>query len=83
MPYISENDREQFKYLDKIFKIENKGMLEYCIFKLLKIYMKDKTVCYYTLHDATYAAIHAGEEFKRRYLDKREDEAIKINGDIY
>ena len=83
MPYISPDEREQYKYLDKILSIENKGHLEFCIFKLLKKYISDKPFCYSILHDAVYAAIHAGDEFRRRYLDKREDEAIKTNGDIF
>lgn len=82
MPYIHQEDR---KYIDsKIQEIAftNKGELEYAIFKLMIMYMKSRTFKYSELHDVTYAAIHAGEEFKRRYLDKREDIALEQNGDI-
>lgn len=83
MPYILEEDRTKFDvHLNKIQEVATKGELEYCIFKLMKIFMYNKEVRYSTLHDCVYACIHAGEEFKRRFLDVREDEAIKSNGDI-
>jgi len=83
MPYINKLDRAKFdEHLNKIEKISVKGELEYCIFKLMKIYMKDKEANYTELHSAVYACIHSGEEFKRRNLDKREDFAIEKNGDI-
>ena len=59
-----------------------KGELEYCIFKLMKTYMKDKPSRYSVLHDCTYASMHCADEFRRRYLDKREDDAISENGDV-
>jgi len=83
MPYIKQEERRQYdKILDQmpINGIINKGHLEYCITKLLNIYMRDKEVRYSTLHDCVYGCIHAGEEFKRIKLDAREDEAIKLNG---
>lgn len=83
MPYIAAKDREPFdKVLNQITKIEKKGELEYCIYKLMTIYMEDKQYRYSVLHDVTYCAHHCGDEFRRRYLDKREDEAIEENGDI-
>jgi len=83
MPYIKKEERKKFdEHLDKIDKIETKGELEYCIFKLMKKYMNSKEVRYATLHDCTYAAMHCADEFRRRNLDKREDEAMNQNGDI-
>ena len=83
MPYIKVSDREKFdKVLNQIDKISVKGELEYCIFKLMKIYMRDKESRYSVLHDVTYASVHCGDEFRRRYLDKREDQAIQENGDV-
>lgn len=83
MPYISKAMRTKFdEHLDKIPFIETKGELEYCIFKLMKRYMKDKAKKYSNYHDTTYAAIHCGDEYRRRYLDRREDQAIEENGDI-
>jgi hypothetical protein len=83
MPYIKQEQRIKYDHaLVDINSIENKGELEYCIFKLMKIYMKDKKEKYSNLHDCTYAAQHCADEFRRRFLDKRENEAIIKNGDI-
>jgi len=83
MPYIAVKDREKFDlYLNGIQKIDKKGELEYCIFKLMKRYMKDKEYRYTQLHDTVYAANHCADEFRRRYLDSREDGAIIENGDV-
>ena len=83
MPYIESGKRAYYdQYLEKLHNIGSKGELEYCIFKLLKYYVATRDINYSNLHDATYACIHAGEEFRRRFLDKREDAAIEKNGDI-
>ena len=83
MPYISKAERVIFdKALDQIPFIEKKGNLEYCIFKLMKRYMKDKAAKYSNYHDTVYAAMHCADEYRRRYLDKREDVAMEENGDI-
>lgn len=83
MPYIKKEDRVKFdEFLDYITTIETKGELEYCIFKLMKTYMHNKPSRYATLHDCAYAAMHCGDEFRRRFLDKREDTAMEENGDI-
>ena len=83
MPYIKQEDRERFdKHLDAIFRIATKGELEYCIFMLMKKYMVAKEWNYSNLHDASYAAHHCGDEFRRRFLDTREDHAMSENGDI-
>ena len=83
MPYITKDRRVQFnKALTQIEKIEKKGDLEYCIYFLMMRYMRDKEKNYSNHHDTTYAAHHCGDEYRRRYLDKREDVAIEKNGDI-
>jgi hypothetical protein len=85
MPYIKQFRRKEFDAIFDKFKcmvIEDKGSLEYCVFKLMKKYMKDKEERYSTLHDCTYAVQHCADEFRRRYLDKREDHALTENGDI-
>lgn len=83
MPYIVKEKRDIYdQVLNQLRIIETKGDLEYCIFKLLKIYMTNKTVNYSNLHDTVYAAIHAGHEYERRYLDVRENQAMGKNGDI-
>lgn len=84
MPYIRQHFRKKF---DKtLCKLENqivdKGELEYIVFKLMLIYMQKKEYRYSNLHDVVYAVMHCADEFRRRYLDKREDMAIRQNGDI-
>jgi hypothetical protein len=82
MPYIKKSDRE---YIDgKISPIAFtcKGDLEYAIFKLMTMYMKSREFKYSELHDVVYAAAHCSDEFRRRFLDVREDQARKQNGDI-
>ena len=85
MPYIIPQDRPPFdKVLDQL-KPENfktKGELEYCIFKLMGIYMNGKDAKYSNYHDTVYAATHCGDEFRRRFLDAREDHAREENGDV-
>lgn len=86
MPYINEERRIVYKNafpdIHSKTPIDNKGDLEYLVFKLMKKYMKDKEYRYSDLHDCVYAVQHCADEFRRRYLDKREDNAIAKNGDI-
>jgi len=83
MPYISKDKRVKYLLiLDHFPKIPDKGELEYCIFKLMKHYMSDKDARYNQLHDTVYAAQHCADEFRRRFLDERENKAIIENGDI-
>ena len=83
MPYIKNEDRAKYdKVLGQIDKIGTKGELEYCVFFLMKKYMSDKEARYSILHDCTYAATHCDDEFRRRYLDEREDVARQENGDV-
>jgi len=48
----------------------------------MKQFMSTREYRYSTLHEAVYAVMHCADEFRRRYLDKREDEAMNTNGDI-
>lgn len=83
MPYIDPKLREKYdKVLKQMPDIDTKGDLEYCIFSLMKRFMQTREHRYSTLHEAVYCAIHCGDEFRRRYLDKREDQAIEKNGDV-
>ena len=83
MPYIAPKLRLGYDFiLEQFGAIETKGDLEYCVYRLMNIYMKTREERYSTLHDTVYAVIHAGEEFKRQRLDKREDTAIQENGSI-
>ena len=83
MPYIKQEDRAKFNILNSIEKIETKGELEYCIYRLMVKYMDGKEFKYSVLHDCTYASQHCADEFRRRFLDKREDKAREENGDIF
>ena len=84
MPYIKEENRIKYDMaLNQLPEIETKGDLEYIIFKVMKKYMKNRDFKYSTLHDTTYAAMHCADEFRRRYLDQRENEALDTNGDIF
>lgn len=84
MPHISEKQRVKYQELVAMIlndtNIETKGDLEYLVFKLMKAYMKTREERYSNLHDTVYGVIHSAEEFKRLYLDKREDKAIEENG---
>ncbi len=86
MPYVDQNSRGKYtKITNQIYdleEIETKGDLEYLVFVLMKKFMKTREFRYSTLHEAVYATIHSAEEFKRRFLDKREDQAVEQNGDI-
>lgn len=86
MPYVDQISRGKYaKITNQIYdvdKIETKGDLEYLIFSLMKKFMSTREFRYSTLHDCVYAAMHCADEFRRRFLDKREDEARITNGDI-
>lgn len=85
MPYISKQSREKYsliKHLIDDLNIETKGDLEYLVFLLMKKFMHTRENRYSNLHDCVYAAQHCADEFRRRFLDKREDEAREQNGDV-
>lgn len=86
MPYVSLSDRARYdkviKAINQLPEIATKGDLEFLVFKLMKKFMKDREVRYSTLHEAVYATQHSADEFRRRFLDAREDLALKTNGDI-
>lgn len=83
MPYIKMEERERFdSVLRELPAIRTKGELEYCLFFLMQGYKLDHDFTYTHLHDCTYAAMHCADEFRRRFLDKRENEAREANGDI-
>ncbi len=83
MPYIPEQERPQFReILLRLPHMGTKGQLEYSIFKLMRIYMQSRAYRYSDLQECISAVKHAAHEFERRFLDSREDDAIKENGDI-
>lgn len=84
MPYIAPEGRPQFdEFLRQIKAIPTKGDLEYCMAVLMDIFMQTHNWKYTDLHDCAYAAQHMCDEFRRLFLDKREDEARATNGDVF
>jgi len=87
MPYINPKRRKELNAycgypIQQMPAIETKGDLEYIVFLLMKKYMSSRPYKYSELHEVVYAVQHCADEFRRRYLDKREDEARETNGDI-
>ena len=83
MPYIKKNDRTKFdKVLNNLPELETKGELEYVVYKIMKRFMRNREFRYTPLHACVYAVMHCADEFRRRFLDKREDDARNNNGDI-
>lgn len=83
MPYINKKYRSDFDYhLENLPKFKNKGELEYCVFKLMMMHKDQNDYRYSDLHDCTYAVMHCADEFRRRFLDDREEKARIDNGDI-
>jgi hypothetical protein len=86
MPYVDKTSRDKYKEINQAIactdKIESKGDLEYIVFRLMVKFMETREKRYSTLHDVVYAVAHASDEYRRRYLDVRENEALEANGDI-
>jgi hypothetical protein len=87
MPYIDKKSRDRYEaslvqYIRKMPDIETKGDLEYLVFVLMQKFMKTREFRYSTLHEVVYAVMHCADEYRRRFLDKREDEARIKNGDV-
>lgn len=85
MPYIEQSEKKNgFDEIIAKFmgEFDHKGELEYCVFALMKVYMENKKMNYNNLHDCVYAVQHCADEFRRRFLNPHEDEAIQRNGDV-
>jgi len=87
MPYISQEERKAYEpfriFLKDMPELPNKGHLEYLVYLLMLKFMSTRPQKYGTLHEVVYAVAHCSDEYRRRFLDKREDEARESNGDIY
>lgn len=84
MPHINRSARIPYDaVLNQLPAIGNKGELEYCIARVMMRFMRSHCNRYADLHDCAYAAVHCGEEFKRLFLDRREDAAMKENGSAF
>lgn len=83
MPYIHPDDRPRYEMvLRHLPPIACKGDLEYCIFYLMQRFMGTREKRYSTLHEVVYAAQHCADEYRRRFLDLRENDAREQNGDV-
>lgn len=83
IPYIKPENRGEYDIIiDNLPEIKTKGDLEYLVFKLMKKFMKTREFRYTPLHSCVYGVMHCADEFRRRFLDKREDDAREKNGDI-
>lgn len=84
MPYIKQEDREEFSgYLHVVGEsLRTPGELNYCFTVLMKHYLKNKNKSYQTLNDCIGALEGAKLEFYRREVARYEDLKIDINGDI-
>jgi acyl carrier protein phosphodiesterase len=86
MPYISKGDRQRYIEIDKAIanqpEISTKGDLEFLVFRLMVKFMSTREPRYSTLHEVVYAVQHCADEYRRRFLDVRENQALLNNGDI-
>ena len=84
MPYIKQEDREQFTDILSGLKnrISNEGELNYVITKLCLGYMERKGKCYSTLNTIHGVLNCADKEFYRRFTAPYEDYKIDENGDV-
>lgn len=83
MPYIKSEQRTRLDvHLNALPPLDTKGELEYAIFKVMRNYMTARSYTYTELHNTVYAAMHCADEFRRRFLDAREDQAREQNGDV-
>ena len=84
MPYIPENRRPYFAdeldaCVDGIFQ---KGDLTFCVYYLALKVAQRRKMNYTQISSAISCLQDAADELRRRHLDKYEDGAIEMNGDI-
>jgi len=88
MPYIIPSQRE--KYTDALKTLKelmldygtSSGELNYLIYSLCLIYMKEKGTTYKHLEDVVGTLENVKAEFIRRVVFPYEDQKIELNGDI-
>lgn len=92
MPYIKSKARDYYKHVGNLDDVATalcticlpnaKGDLNYIITYLVKRYLAEHGVSYFTA-SAMIDAVHDAEcELRRRVLDPYEDKKIKENGDV-
>lgn len=84
MPYIESYVRKYFETagLDNL-ETGSPGELNYCITRLLVMYMKNNGESYKTINDCVGALECAKLELYRRVAAPYEDLKIQDNGDVY
>ena len=88
MPYIKRKTRALYGgVLNRIdtIGIKTEGDLEFLICSLQDTFMtgKGKGFRYTWLRRCWGATAHAAHEFRRRFLDRREDDAFWENGEVF
>lgn len=85
MPYLPPEERALFDdALDGVPTIRSKGQLTYCVTRLMLRFAREHGLTGYQRHsDAVAATADAGHEYRRRVLDKYENDAIRRNGDLF
>jgi len=83
-PYIKQERRIGLEELleTAIERVEIKGELTYCAYKLALDYIKQKGKNYQNISDAVAALNDAAHEIRRRVMDDYEDKKCIQNGDI-
>ncbi len=84
MPYIKQEDREEFNgYLYEIGQmLDHPGELNYCFTVLIKHYLKKHDKSYQTINDCIGALECSKLEFYRRVVSGYEDFKKELNGDV-
>ena len=85
MPYIREEDREQYrailKYIEKI-GIACAGDLNYLITVLSNIYLEESGKCYTSYNEVIGVLECAKQEYYRKKIAPYEDKKCKENGAV-
>lgn len=84
MPYIKPEERQKFQVCldDIVDHIRTKGELTYCLYYLALKVMQSRGRSYTHISMAASAVHDAWAEFRRRHLDRYEDDKMHENGDI-
>lgn len=84
MPYIKQEDRSKFEdsIVDLASKLENAGQINYCITKLIHLYIKKKGLNYATLNEVDGALDCCKQELSRTVTAPYEDIKRQENGAV-
>jgi hypothetical protein len=82
MPYIRPEQRQLFTALDTLTPPIDSGEMNYCITRLIHLYIHHNGRRYKQMNDVVGALECAKQEFLRRVVGPYEDEKIKENGDV-